>query len=795
MVSVKNTMFFVIILIGFTILRAADYVKPNILHQIVEESYEGQPLVIEAVITDNVAVRDVLVYYRIKGEKSFKYDSMSLEFNNYQFEIPSDDVTPYGLEYYILATDDANNIASLPDFNPEDNPFEIEYIRFSETSAPDVMLMQPDDKGVYEDGNQMVVISIYDEEDDVDISSISLIIDGENVTAEASVDQDFISFVPSGPFDFGTHVIQFEVSDKLGNKAQLSEWTFSIQKVEVKKTFLSDAKIKGAFDYESEYDTFSGKDQPDNRPLDNQKPKFKLTFSKGLLKASFSMSMTNHFDPIAREIDSKRQPLDRFKFSIETPYISLKGGDHNPNYSELTLKGARVRGLIADANFKGISTSIVYGNTKEMLPAYLQTNDEGIPEYTKGTFAQKLIGVNTSYTWEGEPKLFIPIPFGFELGMNYLQVEDDTTSLEDELYGTFVNIPTDSTEKTKYNSQYNSVIGVNSSMSLFNNTQLKGYWAASSITDHNFDPTTADVVLTATDAYMFEFSTQLALFDIKGGFKRIPRDFSSLGNSSVQTDIQGLKIDGRTKFFENQIMLSVGFENNQNNLDLFEAQTTHSTTYATNANFSFKGYPGLSVGYRLMTRDGESVIEDTAGVQLSDDFTTTWTLGPSYAFAIKDIEIGLSGNVILMDFTDNANPDGAFKSNSYMLAMTQTFPFRLSLNVGLGLSQNIPLKETTTTFSLINTKVSYNFANNLLKMYAGFGVVEGSKPASPESDCPDVPDISNRKITFNVGSQYKITQNQMVGIDIGTITVNDFVANPRTDYTEFRMKLKYKYSF
>jgi hypothetical protein len=196
-----------------------------------------------------------------------------------------------------------------------------------------------------------------------------------------------------------------------------------------------------------------------------------------------------------------------------------------------------------------------------------------------------------------------------------------------------------------------------------------------------------------------------------------------------------------------------------------------------------------------MTRDGESVIEDTAGVQLSDDFTTTWTLGPSYAFAIKDIEIGLSGNVMLMDFTDNANPDGAFKSNSYMLAMTQTFPFRLSLNVGLGLSQNIPLKETTTTFSLINTKVSYNFANNLLKMYAGFGVVEGSKPASPESDCPDVPDISNRKITFNVGSQYKITQNQMVGIDIGTITVNDFVANPRTDYTEFRMKLKYKYSF
>ena len=249
------------------------------------------------------------------------------------------------------------------------------------------------------------------------------------------------------------------------------------------------------------------------------------------------------------------------------------------------------------------------------------------------------------------------------------------------------------------------------------------------------------------------------------------------------------------KFLDNQIMLSVGFENNRNNLDLLEAQITHSSTYATNANFSFKGYPGLSVGYRLMTRDGEAVVQDTSGVQLSDDYTTTLTFGPSYAFAIRDMEIGLSGNIMLMEFNDNANPDGAFKSNSYMIGMTQSFPFRLSLNLGLGLSQNIPLKETTTTFSLINSKVSYTFANNLLKMYAGMGVVSGEKSASPESPCPNVPDISNRKITFNLGAQYKISQNQMIGLDLGTVNVNDFVANPRTDYTEFRMKLKYKYSF
>jgi len=256
-------------LMGTLVYSANDYIKPNILHQIIEEVYEGQPLVIQAIVMDNVAVRDVLVYYRVKGEKVFKYEPMSLEFNGYQFEIPSEDVGPYGVEYYLLATDDANNIASVPDFNPENNANFIEYIRFSETSAPDVLLMQPDDGGVYKDGNQMVVISIYDEEDDVDISTISLVIDGEDFTSEASVDQDFISFVPPGAFEFGTHTIQFSVMDKLGNAAPTSEWTFSVKQEEVKKTFLSDAKIKGTVDYESEYDTFSGKDQPDNRPLDN----------------------------------------------------------------------------------------------------------------------------------------------------------------------------------------------------------------------------------------------------------------------------------------------------------------------------------------------------------------------------------------------------------------------------------------------------------------------------------------------------------------------------------------------
>ena len=57
---------------GSLVYSANDYIKPTILHQIVEEVFEGQALIIEAVVMDNVDVRDVLVYYRVKGEKVFK---------------------------------------------------------------------------------------------------------------------------------------------------------------------------------------------------------------------------------------------------------------------------------------------------------------------------------------------------------------------------------------------------------------------------------------------------------------------------------------------------------------------------------------------------------------------------------------------------------------------------------------------------------------------------------------------------------------------------------------------------
>ena len=382
-------------------------------------------------------------------------------------------------------------------------------------------------------------------------------------------------------------------------------------------------------------------------------------------------------------------------------------------------------------------------------------------------------------------------------------MEDDTTTLEDEVYGNFSAIP-DSLQN-KYTAQSNTVAGVNSKVKLFGGkTEVVSYWAASIMTEDIIDPVSRnqDVSTYNSDegllnnisegTYLVEFKNRNQYFDLKGSFKRIPRLFSSLGNSSIQTDIQGLKLDGRTKLSNNQIMLILGYENTHNNLDLLDIQTVRNATYSGNMTMMKPGLPGLNLGYRFMTHKGEAVAEDT--VNLSDDKSSILTITPTYNLRIRNVEVGLSGNLMFMDFQDDANREASFKSNSYMLAIAQTYPNKLSVNLGFGLAQNIPLSDSKTTFTLVNGKIAYalKIKNKIVKFYSGSTLVIGSKAGDGDKN-----EIDNRKVSLNVGGQYKFSKNQFIGLDIGLVKVNDFVADPvgSKDYTEIKGKIKYKYTF
>ena len=90
---------------GKTVIRAKDTMAPNIYHTPVRTAYTGSNLIINATVTDNLAVQGAKVYYRTVGETEWRSTAMTALNDKYSAIISAELLSLDGLEYYIEATD------------------------------------------------------------------------------------------------------------------------------------------------------------------------------------------------------------------------------------------------------------------------------------------------------------------------------------------------------------------------------------------------------------------------------------------------------------------------------------------------------------------------------------------------------------------------------------------------------------------------------------------------------------------------------------------------------------------
>lgn len=102
-------------------IMALDTMAPDIYHNPVFNAFTGSNLIISATITDNVAVTQAKLYYRVKGTDEWKSVVMTHQNDKYSAMIASQYVTTEGLEYYIEATD-GNEVTRK---GSAEDPFEI----------------------------------------------------------------------------------------------------------------------------------------------------------------------------------------------------------------------------------------------------------------------------------------------------------------------------------------------------------------------------------------------------------------------------------------------------------------------------------------------------------------------------------------------------------------------------------------------------------------------------------------------------------------------------------------------
>ena len=102
-------------------LPSSDLVAPKVIHEPIEQTISaGSERKFTAIVTDNVSVQSVTLFYRTIGDKSYKRKAMiSSGADTYSATLDSEAMIAPGIEYYIQATDTSgNNLLHGYSFSP-----------------------------------------------------------------------------------------------------------------------------------------------------------------------------------------------------------------------------------------------------------------------------------------------------------------------------------------------------------------------------------------------------------------------------------------------------------------------------------------------------------------------------------------------------------------------------------------------------------------------------------------------------------------------------------------------------
>lgn len=890
----------------------AQGIPPNILNFTIEEHIPGEPLRIRAIIVDDGEIDQCRLYFRCPGAKEFDYVPFYTEYDFFIAEVPPEFLKYGSIEYYLYTVDTEGNSTTSPEINPEENAYEL-FVRPSftrraaEGNPTDIALLSPEPGSTIPVSPELVVVSLYDPEDDMMPLSVKLLVDGRDVTTRAQVTKDLITYLPSRDFSVGDHTIEVSVIDQEGNVAT-RKFDFAVHRVDLRREPSEIAGVKWSFSgsLESKYDKYEGREQPSNRPIDYNRPRFRAALDWGWLKTEGEVFYNYYFDDTARELDERRQSMNRYRLKFITKPLELTLGDANPRFSELTIKGTRLRGVSGEFKYGFLGLQGCFGEITQRIDPYkLDPTWTNIIKDTTEYDSTYSIVVDSAYFYSSSAPIYrrkasgirttFNLTHDIKFGLNYLRFKDDISDSArfDEEYTQIVEYEYGQYDSLEFINNYlipvkgildplspeaepywevwrlqrdNQVEGVGLAgmmgkpkdnivmsstldMRIFRKTFISVEAALSLLIEDQFgnrddidkihadlendsvevsddDKLIADVDDLMQDYFDFELNnsfqftlntpengyikpvlyadlrTPLPLLptSLKLTYRRIPESYTSLGNPSLQKDIDAIKADTRTRMLKNRVTLSLGGEYKSDNLYNAKSLTTDNTTISTGIGLVFPKFPTLNVGFRQIHREGVGLTDstiidslttigvfDTSKVSYDSTFsssnTSTITVSAGYRLQKGGFSANLSANLMLMNYSNDKNSDLDFDNNSYILSTNISFPYPVGLDVSYGESINSPETSNEIAYTILNSRLSYYLLNRKITLFAGYNILDGSKTNDPDMDNG----IDNKKRTIRGGIKWKIASRSSIYLDYEYI---DFKDNFGPDYRENRAKMK-----
>lgn len=221
--------------------------------------------------------------------------------------------------------------------------------------------------------------------------------------------------------------------------------------------------------------------------------------------------------------------------------------------------------------------------------------------------------------------------------------------------------------------------------------------------------------------------SELALNYFKNNFRiqyrRVGPNFDSFANSAIRQDIEGYTISDRMRFFDDQLYLTLGYENLEDNVTGYKEITTNTTTVRSNISWypMQSGLPSLSLD--LMKRSREN------GVDLNNPF-----IAPSLEAAAVQNYTTVNGELVstrLPLMRDSYQASASLSQQVNFLGLTHDLSVNYSIfrtveelyAFGDEYSQNISLR-VTNYFDRLPMKTNIGFNYNRTDIGKGLNSIQ-----------------------------------------------------------------------
>ena len=788
----------VVCLISAAFLTAQAQVSSVIVRVNAPIVSQNQPLPISVEFTPSGNVERVLLRYRGFGESEYRQQEMLMAGNSATATIAAQYVLPPYVEYYTQVLLSNGRSETYPIENAESTPLKAT-VKPVDPKSLEVRVLSPEQGETVANEDLVVAISLFYASENVNKKGTKLFLNGIDVTAQAIFSDDVILYSPATfprPLSLGVQFLRVELYDGSGGLYHTIESNFSLSTAAAIAAEESRLRfgVNGSAEFRNE-DVGATKN----------------TFLRGQLQAAGTYKSLNFGSNIfiTNEEKSDRQPQDRFLAYGDLDILKVQLGDAFPKFPTNIVSGKRVRGVSASLLLKFFNVAFAYGETMRSIDGMslrdttfadtnavksrtsntLQKSGLQYSIFQPGTFSRSFMAIRPSFG-SGE---------NFQLGFTYMNSKDKVESIkygltpqENLVAGTDVLIAFDD-QRFRIDGQ--------ASLSLTNRDITKG-----NFTDADYDllagkndksltaAQQADRQKTSDDlkkigdfggkfitinenlfplnpvgrglpgvAYDGALSLNYLNNFIRAQYYQRGAAYLSFGNEFLQADIQGLALSDRIRMFQNRVLVSLSYEQRQDNT----AETKVATTKYGNVNGSLTVFPAadlpsLTLGYGILTRSSDANLKDSLQkLYAADDQTSRISLQINYDFTLG-ARHNFSFGVNLSDRKDNLPVNlnrGEQKNNSYFGSLT-TF-FRIPLQTTISFNTNMTQSSALTSVPLSGIPLQ-DFKLTSLSLNAQYRLLEDKLRLSST--------VSNssgdlKRTLVQVGADYSITNNHALAFE------------------------------